>query len=388
MRVLLLLSNESFQLFPPKFAGEFSLYYYKALFLNEDLFKIPSFIPQMIFNLGAFSLFGANRINIILTNAFLLSFSSIIAFVYLYRIYNVNAGIVAFLLIMFYPATLNFSMFGLRDPVVFFLFLSYILSFLFVIESRDWAFRTINFFVCIISMALALLSRPEMLPVIAFLPYIFLLRMLFFKISKIKIVLDKFVILIVSVGFILIVTIGGGYFATRIVLAQIGVTNLVSPLVVATEFADKRYERQFLDQGGSEGGGGAILPPNIYYTLPGSLRIVFQTIGIIILPFPWLIDSLDEGLASLDSLYIIGMVIYIIYGLRFIHKGQHKFNILLCLLNFLLGVLIMGVIVNNTGNAFRLRMNIVPFIIVACAMTSAQFKVNRETRILENRRGN
>jgi hypothetical protein len=369
LRGYLLWLNEGLKIFDPKFAGEISLDIYN-IYLNGIPGAINNtFVPQMLLNFLGFSMFAGNRVTIEITNSFYVALSGVIAYAYMYRLYGSKAAVYSMIGCYAYLGALNFSIFGLRDPILFFFSFLYILSFIFLIKCPKTALWVFNLAIFLGSAVMILWSRPELLPTIGFFPGIYFLSLIFIRINRIRRFSMRFISSALVIAVFASVFLLAGVYAYRIVLAQIGITTLVSPLEIAGTYADNRYERQFLDQGGSNGGGGAILPPGLYRALPPVFRVPVQTLGIIVLPFPWLINDVPKLLAFLDSIYVI-IILY--FTLRWLRKNKTNAypEARLLLWTFMWGIVIMGTIVNNTGNAFRLRLSVLPYLIIAFAIAS------------------
>ena len=162
------------------------------------------------------------------------------------------------------------------------------------------------------------------------------------------------------------------YLAYGFVTANIGAVG-VSPVEIVTTYASNRYDREL-----GIGDGSHIVPANIYHAIPWYARWGLQSLGMIILPFPWLITSMPKVFAAVDSFFIILMIFgfwrlrkkYIVSGL--INIGLRRERIFMALfLTFFTSVGVMGFIVNNAGNAFRMRMAIFPYIAIATALLLA-----------------
>lgn len=376
LRAYLILTNEGVDIFADKFAGEVSLDIYNIIINGQTGSINQTFFPQMLLNFLGFSLFSPERLTIVLTNAFLVSLTGILAFAYLVRIYTPTTGWYGLISTYGYLGALNFSIFGLRDPIILFFTLLYLLSFLYLLKMKRDTFWILNLNLFLCSSLVILWSRPELLPTIAFLPSFYTLYSLLKRTHRIANFPRRLLSQMMILSFFGVILIGSGLFAYRIVLANIGITSLVSPLEIAGTYADARYNRQFNDWGGSNGGGGAILPPSVYNALPPSLRIPVQALGIIALPFPWLINSIEEVLAFADSLYIIfGLLITI----TILHKVklENRHEALALLLTFFWGIIVMGFIVNNAGNAFRLRLSVFPYLAIAFSIVLAESHLTR-----------
>ena len=366
VRGYLILINETFSIFAPKLAGELSIEAFNAIWRGTGDSMQATFVPQMVVNFFAFSFFGAERFNVIVTNAFLVSLAGPIIFVTLRSLWNWKVAITGLLASYLYLGALNFSLFGLRDPVIYFFVIVYVLSVLRLVKSSSLATRLLYLCVATIAVAFVLYSRAELLPIVSVLPALLafnklagMIRRFHSKAARALLLLTLLSVTTVSFGFLTLLTY-------RIVLAQVHIYNLVSPLEIAGYYADARYQRQFNDL---TDGGGAILAPAIYSRIPPLLRVPIQATGIIVLPFPWYINSVNELLAFIDSLFIIFCIFVAFRRYPFL-EGDRKLVFAL-LASYFVGVLIMGFIVNNTGNALRMRLSLFPFLLLAFAIASS-----------------
>jgi hypothetical protein len=365
LKAFLILLNEELVFFEPKLAGDYALELYK-IYNNGNKpefegihFMYENFQLQTWINYIPFTIFGANRHVLLITNAFLTSLCPIFVYFVLSNYKNHRSGFWTYIYFNILPSVINFSIFGLRDPLVFFFVTINIIS-LYVLYQR-FSFSYLCF--VILSLVAIIDLRNEMLAFIC-LPYLWLFKNKIFKLyEKLKGFGTKF-----SFWFIVIIffTIPGllviSYLYQK-VISNLGVIQFVSPAEIASTYAEMRYSR-FED----EGGGSNILPPNLYYALPWSLRWLLQSLGIIILPFPWLIYSIAKLLAFIDSCFFLYFIFNFLKG----YKNQGTF-IRILFFTFIFGVLIMGIIVSNAGNAFRMRISIAPYILF---MAGLQLKKN------------
>ncbi len=60
------------------------------------------------------------------------------------------------------------------------------------------------------------------------------------------------------------------------------------------------------------------------------------------------------------------------------NEASHQWVVIALMATFLIGILGMGVVVSNAGNGFRMRISIVPFLILAAALAWNQRSVLME----------
>lgn len=360
----LILLNESLGIFDAKIAGNFTLELYDLYKeLGPEVFAtskgMKTFRPQLLFNLLAFELLGKSREIMLITNAALTTMAGVIAFFGLRKLYGFTVGLIAMLLINFYPAAINFSFFGLRDPVIYFGVAWNIIS---IIQMYKGNFK-IPFVGFIISLMIIIVSRPE-LAAIVFFPIIFavyfLIKRFYFAIKSLS---SKIFATWSLLIFFVIPLIGVGVAGYTFVVGQIG--SVVSPIQLMEVNAEYRYARAEKGPGGMSGS--HILPPNIYKALPWYGRWPIQTVGIIVLPFPWMVTSVAKVMAFLDSLFLILFIfIFLKYRKRIV--PQENMIQTAIFLSFIMGLIIMGMIISNAGNAFRMRLTLAPYLLIPAAI--------------------
>jgi hypothetical protein len=129
-------------------------------------------------------------------------------------------------------------------------------------------------------------------------------------------------------------------------------------------YGEARYERQFSDKDLS-GDESPIIPQELYGRLPLPARIAMQTAGMLVLPFPWLINRVPKALAFVDSL----LYMFLLWKMW---RARHVREVRYGLLVFAVALLGMGTTVSNFGNAFRMRMVLFPIVAVAVAFAVAR----------------
>jgi len=383
-RIFLIVANESLGFFKAKLAGNASLRLYRH-FLDNPANAISSkFFPQTLLNIPGFALFGADRTNMLFTNAFLGALAGIVAFAYLYRLYNIKVAYNGLFLTSFYPAAINFSIFGLRDLVIYFFSITYILSFISFVKNKKSSI-ILDMVVILFSLLMLFQLRKSSLLIIITLPIVYFIYQANKKTNKIRDKSDKqFVKIIVSI-LILIVLSVVGISVYRLTTAQIGGTGTVSPVEIAEQYGQSRYDRQF--KGGDDGGGGsAILPPAVYRRTNAVTRIPLQSLGMIIIPFPWLLTNVSRLLAFVDSLFIMYSLYWAFKAIKIklLWQTSERIFLLALVAAFFVGIISFGMLVINAGNAFRMRVNIAPYLFVATSLVLDFFR-NKKSKNQINR---
>ena len=368
IKIGLIFVNENFSFIQRKPAGNFVLWMSMLSdengllnFLSKGIQK--PFHLQLLLNHPVLQVFGYSRLHTLTMNSFITSLTGLFCYKNLKKYFGHKPAFWALVFVSIYPAAINFSIFGLRDPVVYCLVLVNIVYFISFAFKKKLRF----IFGIVLSLLLILLVRAELISFII-IPYVYLLSHYLIKFFKRHYRLnDKIFILSFNIIFLIIPGLVIGYVLYNFVTGQIG-AKAISPIDIVDTYATNRYNRHE--------GGSAILPPNLYHSLPWYGRWGLQSLGIIILPFPWLIKSVTTFLASIDSLFIIILIILYKRTFKRIKKSvlflsqPHVLVVFKAIfITFILSVLIMGIIVNNAGNAFRMRLSIFPYIGIVGALS-------------------
>jgi len=196
-------------------------------------------------------------------------------------------------------------------------------------------------------------------------------------------------IMVLPMGF------AGGAKMYKNTIANVGVHENVSPLTLIDDFSMRRFERA----AGKEGGGSHILSTEEYQAASIQKRYLLQLTGMILVPLPWLLNSPAKFLALVDS-FILMVCIWLTLrtvfesnrnrlGTFFKFSPHEKRTGLYLLLSFLVGIVLMAFVVTNAGNAFRMRLALVPFILIGAAMylgvrKERMFRIHRISEPVDN----
>jgi len=370
-RCLLVIFNESIHLFAPKKAGNTALDLYRStngLSENVELLFTDKFGIQTLINVPAFTFFGGDRTNLLFTNAFLGALAGILAFAYLYRYYNLKAAYWGLVLISIFPAAVNFSMFGLRDIVIYFFAVSYIGTLIFVTKRpllSGWG--PFNLGVLGISLYALTVLRPANFAVALTMPLLFLIYYLYGELKKVRNRASQALVLVVFALSATALMLSVGSYFYDIALATMGVPTDVAPWEVADVYAEQRFARA---AGGAYGGRSHILPPSVYNSLNPLARIPIQTVGLIVLPYPWLLTKLSRILAFFDSVFVMYCLWLLVRKrkqLKFWARSDRLLWLFL-IASFAVAIMGLGLVVNNAGNGFRMRFSVAPFLLMPTAI--------------------
>lgn len=230
-----------------------------------------------------------------------------------------------YLLFFIPPAALNFSLFGLRDPVLYFAFLMSSTIFIFSFESKKYLNLILVF---AITSVVYIYTRPE---IVAFLAAFAVITV--YMHPHISQGVKTIFLSVLGTAFVFIL-----YYALDIM----GATG-VSFDAVST-YAENRYSRHV----GTEGGTSQIMGSELF-NVPFYVRYPVQIIGTFIVPFPWQVQNISHLLALLDSV----LFCYLFYlQVKFARDDKMGLCILLFALVYILGTAFFSA---NFGNVFRVR---------------------------------
>jgi hypothetical protein len=367
LRLAFVLINEQVHFFEAKLAGDYSIGLYEKYILEASdywgLLQKEPFALQVFLNIPVWLVFGPERLSLLASNSMFGSAVASVAGGLLYKPFGTRIALRAIILLAIYPAIFNFSLFGLRDPFIFFSMTVAACGIL-----RQWK-DGLSFFdmgVTALGIIVSFSLRPELsyvLVVMAGIPFIaiFLNMWASWRYGQ-RNAANFLIICIIGIALAVIAAAATTQFASR----NIG-ANTANLLEVADDLAKERYSRHVE----REGSGSHIIPSETYLNLPVYLRVPIQTLGMIVIPFPWQATSPARMFAFIDSLFLMSMIAFILVNLLYSHPirqaGAARMSAVL-LFAFAIGILGMGVIVSNSGNGFRMRLSVTPLLIVATSI--------------------
>jgi hypothetical protein len=349
--------NQLLGIFPPKFANDWGLFWVEHHLLGNTMaptagsFAVQGLLIAPLYGLLSEPIYLALAVN---TAAYSLACYAVGRFAL--TLAPPGRATLVFLTFALFPAGNYFIMFGLRDPIIlaaatmFFLGLGRHLAG----QSRS-AFNGET----LLGAAVMLVSRPEL--AVIFVPSLGLIGMRVAArryrgsaAKRLKPALYTLAILLL---------IPASYVAYRAAVSDIGLQEAGLEAVLGV-YGQTRYERQFSDKDQS-GDESPIIPPDLYGRLPLPARVAVQTAGMLVLPFPWLINRIPKALAFADSLLFMALLWQMLRhrDLRAVRYGLFVFAVAL------IG---MGTTVSNFGNAFRMRIVLFPILVVAVTFALAR----------------
>ena len=352
----LFIANATLGILPVKFANDFGLFWVESHLLNNpsvapaDSFVVQGLLIAPVYGLLNEPIFAAYAVNVA---AYSIAGYAVGRFALL--VAPPGKATLIFLAYNLFPAANYFVMFGLRDPVILagttMLFLG--LGRYLIGHSR----LSLNGEV-LLGAAIMVVSRPEL--AVIFVPSIGLIGMSVaarkFRGSAAKRIRPA----LYMAAFLLLVP--AAYMAYLVAVSDVGFQQAGIETILEV-YGEARYDRQFSDKDLS-GDESPIIPPDLYHRLSLPARIAMQTAGMVVLPFPWLIDRIPKALAFVDSL----LFMYLLWRL---FRARKVREVRYGLLVFAVALLGMGTTVSNFGNAFRMRMVLFPVLVVAVAFAVA-----------------
>ncbi|HTQ14278.1 MAG TPA: glycosyltransferase family 39 protein [Rhizomicrobium sp.] len=399
-RAALVALNWKLNFFVQKYLSDFSIGLMDqpggiwALFAGPNVLAVQNvinmkFVLEAVVNMPAVHIFEDSSVMLNYTNAFIGAASALSVFAYLRRLFNERVATFGLLIASLYPAAINFSFFGLRDVFIYFFLLMNVFSFAWLVLRRDH--RMLNWFIYIVSFVCCTIMRVTFIVFIVVPPGWFILQWLLSQARVVKSLYTRLFAGIVAAIVIAIVSGVGmlaGYF---IVVHQVtGADTLVAPTVLFQDYEENRAARgstlsEFAAQQG-QGTNSIYLPLNIYQKLPIVIRIPLQLFAFIEIPLPWQLNAVSRILALFDTIFVVTLMWWAVRA-QFMFRNAHlkrgpplprvldqyskkklrRLSFAFCLA-FVGAWFGFGVLVSDAGNAFRMRLSVVPFAVFGASI--------------------
>lgn len=275
-----------------------------------------------------------------------------------YIVYALNVSLTCFCLLILFrnipinlsnillipPTVYYYALFGLRDPLIFLIFIlqgTLILN-VYLRSIKFSKFIYLNIFL----IFLMFFVRPESSLFIvanAFLTFFIIIKTSY---------TNKLSVLLITLIPALAIFYQG--------VLSLGLDSF--SLNEISEFSEIRYMRHV---GIDDGGGSQILGGRLY-DLDFSQRYIVQILATIFLPLPFEINSASQLIAAIDSIFFL-RIIYILFK----SKNHQKlvYTILGCLLLY---ILVTGFFATNYGNLLRIRYPIYGLLLPICFYLNIQ----------------
>jgi len=408
-RAMIAVLNHNLNFFVQKYASDFSIslmdqkggllsMFTGNFFSISNLTNMKFFLESLI-NLPAVRVFEDSAVMLNFTNSFVGAAAGLVVFAYMRRMFNERVATFGLLIASLYPAALNFSFFALRDVIIYFFLLLNIFSFAWVVLRKDY--RALNWAIYIVSFLCATILRVTFIAFILIPPGWFVLRWIMEATRTAGHVYRRlfFVMLasaIIAVGSM--IALLASYF---IVVHQVtGATTLVAPTVLFQDYALNRASRGSINPSEyspalGTGANSLYLPFGVYQRLPFYMRVPLQLFAFIDIPLPWQLTAVARVLAMFDSIFVGICMVWVykfhkmlrdaatrkIKGKLYRAKGPVLPAVLaqydsLMLRRLSLALILaffgswfgFGVLVSDSGNAFRMRISVEPFLVFGASI--------------------
>ena len=401
LRAAAVFANEAFDILPQKFAtripldlinqpgGVWSLLQNLEIY-GHDAANRLKFLPEAILNIPGIRIFENSYVILDLTNCLVGAMSGLVVFAYMRRLIGVNAAIFGMILSSFYPAAFNFSIFGVRDVLLYVCILLNISSLFWISLRHDR--RYINIWIYISSFVLICIMRSAFAPFMVVSPIFLLAQGALRRLGDVRGARRRRLLAGAVAGVAAVVTgmvLIAGYW---IVLHHLGISasgrpdrvlsgyvearaSCGTPYAEARDFAHSIWSRCVpMGHGAGDKARGVAsqyIPFEAYRRTPWVVREGLQVIGFLVIPLPWRIDRWSRALALADSAFVIATLYAAWRTCQMSLRGSEGRLRALSeglLLSFILGWLGLGLVVTDAGNAFRLRLTIEPFAIFGASL--------------------
>jgi len=402
-RAIIVVLNHVLNFFPQKYMSDFSIGLMDqpgglfALFTGVNTFSTANitamkFFLEALVNLPAVRFFEDSTVMLNYTNSFVGAVAGLVVFGYMRRLFNERIGTMGMLLASAYPAALNFSFFSLRDIFIYTFLLINIFSFAWIMLRRDHRF--LNVMIYGASFLCATILRVSFLIFILVLPGWFLFLWIMRNVGSVRHLYERMFLSVVA-ALILFITASvvtlGAYF---VVLHQVGITSLVGPEVLLQDYVSARAGRgtgisQTMSAADAQGTFSMYVPLSTFNHMPFVARVALQLVAFIIIPLPWQLNDASRALALTDTIFVL-CCMWWSWRLQRMLRGaardgpslppvlqQYSLPTLrrlgfALLIAFVMSWFGFGVLVSDSGNAFRMRLSVEPFIIFASGIYAAQ----------------
>jgi hypothetical protein len=400
-RAILVGLNHVLNFFVQKYASDFSISLMDqpgglwALFAGNKVFSVANvtamkFFVESLINLPAVRLFEDSAVMLNYTNAFVGAVSGLVVFAYMRRLFNERIATYSLIIASVYPAALNFSFFALRDIIIYFFLLMNIFSFAWIILKKDH--RLLNVMIYGLSFLCATILRVTFVVFILIPPGWFFLQALFRAAVNVPGIYRKLFFGMVAgviVMFVSLFVLVAGYF---VVVHQVtGATTLVAPTVLFQDYAENRATRgtvnpsEFSPANG-QGAASLYLPIGMFEHLPFPIRVSLQLVAFIDIPLPWQLTGVSRILALFDTFFVVACIYWAVRMHLMIRKAAKgtgpplppllaqfdardlqrlSFALLLAFVGSWFG---FAVLVSDSGNAFRMRVSVEPFLVFGASV--------------------
>jgi|GEM_PF-4153140 len=362
VRLLINVTNQWMGLFEPKLAGAAAVHLFNAFHSGVGANPGSSFLVQT-FLAWPFLVVHDSLQSLIVANNALSILLSFVGMRLLKPCLSRKSWFYLLFAVLFFPAVLNFNMFGLRDPIIFGFVLVFVASVL-RLRSGFSPVAIIWLFLAVIP----LLSLRNEFVVILIVPLVLSLFSAFGRLRfGQQMGAGKLALRTVFISAFLAIALPVVLILGVRALGNIGISESEASLVAVQASVEGRFERQ----AGQSGGGSSIYSGQSFQSLPLPVRTAVSFAGMIIIPFPWQVTNPAQLLAFLESLVVVGMLGWILTGNRrrlgFSSASRDM------LITYLIGSAVIGFFMINFGNAYRMRLSLLPFLFIVVALVRDRY---------------
>ncbi|HEX3675106.1 MAG TPA: hypothetical protein VHU87_12605, partial [Rhizomicrobium sp.] len=252
--------------------------------------------------------------------------------------------------------------------------------------------RLFNLFVYVFSFFCTTILRVTFIVFILIPPGWFILQALFRAAVNVPGIYRKMFFSVIAGLFVTVVSMFVLVASYFIVVHQVtGVTTLVAPTVLFQDYAENRATRgtsnpsEFSAANG-QGANSLYLPIGLFQRLPFPVRVSLQLVAFIDIPLPWQLTGVSRILALFDTVFVVACMWWAIklhLMLRRAAKGigpplpplfaqynardlrRLSFALLLAFVGSWFG---FAILVSDSGNAFRMRVSVEPFLVFGASI--------------------
>lgn len=377
VRLLINVANQWLGLFEPKLAGAFSVHLFESINSGVGTDLGSSFLVQAILS-WPFLLVNNSLQSVILANNVLSLLLSLIGMRLLKPCLSRRSWFLLLSTVLLFPAVMNFNMFGLRDPIIF----GFVLIFAASVVRLQSSFSPVAIAWLFLSVLPLLSLRPEMSVIVVVPLGLVLIR----GAGRLRVGRQsgtgKFALRTVVVAAFLAVALPAVLALGVRALGNIGISKSEASLNALQASVESRFVRQ----AGEAGGGSSIYNVQSFQSLPLPQRAAVSFAGMLVIPFPWQVTNAAQLLAFLESLVVLGILGWMLTGNR--RRLGFSSNSRDMLITYLIGSAVIGFFMINFGNAYRMRLSVLPFLFVAVALVHdryiQQLKARSAKRIISH----
>lgn len=353
---------------PPKLAAGASVVLYFDLLRGVAQLDNP-FLVQTLLNALPLTIFGPAVDVVRYTNAFMLSILPIVVYWYGVRFAPIKRVTYISIVVAFFPSFVWFSFFALRDPLIIFFFMVFILSIFSYFQFK----KKPDLHISLLSLVSVVSLRPEIVVVLSIFFFLLLNYLMKTKASSVN---DRsvYLMLILSIMAAIVAVLFGYFYIYPKALMNFGVHESLSFNDFFNVVTESRYLRQFKNEELGAGGGSAILSQEFYLDLVWYERWFFQILALISIPYPGRVETLAHAVSFIESLLVVYIVIKITPVIFKSRKVAFSGFSKILLLTYFSSTIVIGMLIVNFGNSLRMRLMLLVLVLLSCLLYPKRLK--------------